>query len=358
MCTFFRRQRIALLILFLSSPSNAGTVSIQTVGVDEGNVTALLEASVQRSIDAMRALIGQTHAGTYIARRWESIETHMREAPIARFEYRFQTAGQPRLKVYHAMGGKPLGLVAREAFEGSSPLRTPDSPDSDFEWTDEAEARFQSVRPSDGELAAAEDADTVFYTGFDDLDVRAPFRSPSGSVMEAFWHEGRHHALDPEYKALRAIEDDLRNGVVARGGEIRGMVSTGACTTCRASARQLAAHFDVDIHMTQIFGSVPRSQRDALVASGRARLKGLKLVDAMTDRSLLAADVLADARAVQVRRNLNPSALNRVIKGVPWSGHALQLAAPRLPRISETSTASDESPSLPSDTPHAAPPEC
>ena len=352
-----KRTVLSIALLLASGSSYAGEISVETLSLDEGNVTAMLEASSQLGMDAMRNLIENRHTGTYMARRWETVESHMRDTPVARFEYRFQKEGKLNIKVYHALGGKPLGMVAHDALEGDSPLRTPDTPDSDFDWSEESEARFQATKPSDFELNAAEEADEAFYTGFDDLEVRAPFRSPAQSVMEAYWHEGRYHALDPEYKALRAIEEDLRRGLVARGGEIRGMVSVGSCPACQTSARSLAAAYDVDTRITQIFGSVPTAQHQALLASGSARMKGLKLVDAVTDKSLLASDVLAEARAVQVRRSLHPAALDRVLKGWSWSGFPFQLAPPRLPRISETSNASDEAQAALPDKP-TIPPEC
>src|SRR5260370_26162452 len=82
--------------------SRAGVVELGRVTLDEGNVTALLETTSQYYVDAMRALIDERYRDDYRAIRWEALEDAMRDAPVARFEYRFEINGVPRVRIYHA----------------------------------------------------------------------------------------------------------------------------------------------------------------------------------------------------------------------------------------------------------------
>lgn len=325
------------IIMCVAPPtSKAGVVELGQVTLDEGNVTALLEVTSQFYVDAMRALIDERYRDDYRAIRWEALEDAMRDAPVARLEYRFAVNGEPGIRVYHAMGGQPLGSVAKAIFEGPTRPGTPETPVSpgDFEGDEEPMAR----RLSSVDEVAVDAADDRFYTDFDGVNVRAPVLAEDESVLDAFVVEGRGRAFDPEFKALRAIEKDLRSGALPRGGSIYGSVSGIASGSCEYAMGRFAETYSVDVRMTQVFPAMPRKAQRDLVASGSARLRGNVLVDAVSERPLLAADLLRGAREGQVRRSLSPRAMGRSFKGTPWARRSFRLNPIRLQRVSEGST--------------------
>jgi hypothetical protein len=106
--------------------------------------------------------------------------------------------------------------------------------------------------------------------------------------------------------------------------------------------KRFADTYALDLRLTQVFPSMPRAAQSELIASGSARLRGNLLVDAISDRPLLATDLLRGAREGQIRRSLSPRALGRSFKGTPWAQRSFRLNPPRLSRVSEGS--SEESP--------------
>ncbi|HVI54721.1 MAG TPA: hypothetical protein VM621_06680 [Luteibacter sp.] len=333
------------LLAFANSPTTtAGVVELERVTLDEGNVTALLEVTSQFYVDAMRALIDERYRDDYRAIRWEALEDAMRDAPVARFEYRFTIDGVPGVRVYHAMGGLPLSSVAKSVFEGPTRPGTPETPSSPTESEDE---QWQAGRrASSVDEVAVDLTDERFYTHFDDVNVRAPVLADDESVLDAFVVEGRWRAFDPEFKALRAIEKDLKSGTIPRGGSVYGTVSDIACTSCEYAMTRFGEIYEVDFRVAQVFPSLPRVAQSELIASGSARLKGNQLVDAISERPLLAADLLRGAREGQFRRSLSPRAMGRSFKGTPWARRSFQLNPARLPRLSESSS-EDSPPSRP-----------
>jgi hypothetical protein len=324
------------IITFVAPPpSEAGVVELGQVTLDEGNVTALLEVTSQFYVDAMRALIDERYRDDYRAIRWEALEDAMRDAPVARLEYRFTVDGVPEVRVYHAMGGRPLGSVAKSIFEGPTRPGTPETPVSPLD--SEGDEWPMTRRMSSVDEVAMDAADDRFYTQFDGVNVRAPVLAEDESVLDAFVVEGRGRAFDPEFKALRAIEKDLRSGAVPRGGSIYGSVSDIACSSCEYAMGRFADTYSVDVRMAQVFPSMPRKAQSDLVASGSARLRGNVLVGAVSERPLLATDLLRGAREGQVRRSLSPRAMGRNFKGTPWARRSFRLNPVRLPRVSEGS---------------------
>ncbi|WP_448096129.1 hypothetical protein [Luteibacter yeojuensis] len=318
---------LACSLLFLvPCKGRTGSVTVDNIGLDEGNTTGLLEATSQRYVDAVRAIIRERYKDEYLAIRWEALEAALTNADVARLEYRFVLDGEARVRVYHALGGAPLGAMAQSAFDGPTPAGTPGSPEppDDLEWPDSH--RSPIAEPVDYTAADAED--NAFYSGFSDTDVRARILPSTGSVLEPFDVDGIDRAMDPEFKVLRAIEHDLQSHAIPHGGSIRGAVGGATCGSCRAAMQTLANTYDIDIHLTQMFGSLPGKQRDALIASGKAKLRGRRLVDSESGRSLLARDVLADAREQQVKRGLNPLSLERSFKGIPWRPRSFRLLVP------------------------------
>jgi hypothetical protein len=329
----------ALLAGFMTSivspTSVSGAVELGRVTLDEDNVTALLEVTSQYYVDAMRALIDERYRDDYRAIRWEALEEAMRDAPVARLEYRFEVDGVPRVRVYHAMGGRPLGSVAKSIFDGPTRPGTPETPLGPLD--SEGEDGLHGRRMSSVDEVAMDAADSRFYTAFDETNVRAPVLAEDESVLDAFVVEGRSRALDPEFKAMRAIEKDLQSGAVPRGGSIYGSVSEIACTSCEYAMGRFADTYAVDVRLAQVFPSMPRKAQSELVASGSARLKGNVLVDAVNQRPMLATDLLRGAREGQIRRTLSPRAMGRSFKGTPWARRSFQLNPIRLPRVSESS---------------------
>jgi hypothetical protein len=334
--TFIAALSVGIFTATASLPTAAGSVALERITLDEGNVTALLESTSQFYIDAMRALIDERYRDEYRAIRWETLEEAMRGASVARLEYRFEMNGLPVVRVYHGMGGRPLGSVAKSVFEGPTRPGTPDTPVSPMD-SEEEEGLFPR-RTSLVDEVAADVADDHFYTGFDEVNVRAPVLAEEESVLDAFVVEGRSRAFDPEFKALRAIERDLKRGVLPRGGTIYGSVSEVVCSSCSYAMQRFADTYAVDLRLAQVFPSMPRAAQDKLIASGSARLRGNLLVDAVSDRPLLATDALRGARDGQIRRSLSPRAMGRNFKGTPWARRSFKLNPIRLPRVSESST--------------------
>lgn len=328
------KAALASTLLLLVAPcTRAASVTVVHIGLEEGNTTALLEATSQYYVDAMRALISERYKDEYLAIRWEMLESAMTEAPVARLEYRFVVDGETRIRVYHAMGGRPLGAVAQSVFQGATPAVTPGSPDDslDEEWWETS----PSAEAAEVDLVAMDAEDAALYKGFSTTNIRARILPRETSVLQSFRVDGVDRALDPEFKALRAIEHDLQAGAMPSGGSIRGIVGGATCGSCRYSMKTLADTYDVDIHVTQMFGSLPTAEKEALIASGTARLRGQQLVSSEGGRPLLARDVLASSREQQVKRALTPASLNRSFKGIPWRPRSFRLGPMRMPRVSE-----------------------
>ncbi|HEY4092427.1 MAG TPA: hypothetical protein VGN46_13020 [Luteibacter sp.] len=295
--------------------------------IDEGCATALLEASSQRHVDAMRHIVAERYPGTLSVRRWEDVESHLRTATLARLEYEYSTGGAVAIRVYHALGGQPLGDVARNAFEGETP-GSPESPSSPG-WSDSDDPAVATFgRMTDEDVAAMEARDETAYSGFDQTDIRASFRPAGRSVLKPYWHQGRYHAFDAEQKALRAIEEDILDGRMPRGGTVRGLMSGAPCATCRESIKAFADTYDLDITLSGMSPTVPVRVKDGLLASGRARMKGPRLVDVASGRPMVAFDVLAGARDAQVREGLGPLAHERASRGARWQRRSFRLGPP------------------------------
>lgn len=325
------------VVLSATSPASvAGAVELERITLDEGNVTAFLEATSQHYVDAMRALIDERYRDEYRAIRWEALEEAMRGAPVARLEYHFTLNGLPNVRVYHAMGGRSLSSVAQSIFEGPTRPGTPDSPLS----PSGSESEFELV-PNTlpvAEEAALDLADDRFYTGFGEVGVRAPVMARGASVLDAFVVADKDRLFDPEFKALRSLEKDLQDQVVPGGGRIRGSVSELVCTSCENAIKRFSDTYAIDIRLSHLYPSARGAGLDELVSTGKARLRGTLLVDAVTDRPLLASDLLHGAREGQIRRSLSPRAMDRSFKRMPWSRRSFRLGPIRLPRVSEGSS--------------------
>lgn len=319
----------AILTSTVSAECRGGVVETTRITLDEGNVTALLETTSQHYVDAMRMLIGERYRDEYRAIRWESLENAMRRESVARLEYHFTTNGVPGIRVYHAMGGRPLSSVAKSIFEGSTPPGSPETPDS-LPDVETGEAGAESVSLADE--VATDIADDRLFNSFDGTNVRAPMLADDTSALDAFVVGGEHRAFDPEFKALRAIERDLRSGAIPRGGSIRGSVSQMACASCEHAMTQLANAYEVDIRLAQLYPALARPTQAELIAAGSASLRGKLLVDTLSQRPLLAADLLRGAREGQIRRSLSPRAMGRSFKEMPWTRRSFTLDPVQFPR--------------------------
>jgi hypothetical protein len=327
----------AAAILLTGTPARStGVVAIDQVTLDEGNITAFLEATSQHYVDAMRALIDERYRDEYRAIRWETLEETMRRSSVARLEYRFTLNGVPNVRIYHAMAGRSLSTMARSIFEGPTRPGTPDSPSIPFGSDSEDEFAASALPVADE--AALDVADGQFFAGLGDQEVRAPLKARGQSILDAFVVADRDRLFDPEFKALRAIEKDLQSGALPRGGVIHGSVSELICTSCEGAMQRFADTYGVDVRMAHLYPSMRGAGLDDLVTSGKARVRGNLLVDAITDRPVLAADALRGAREGQVRRSLSPRAMGRSFKGMPWSRRSFRLGPIRLPRVSEGSS--------------------
>lgn len=350
----------ACLLSLCANAARAGTVTIDTIVTDDGNVAALLESSSERFVDAMNNLIGERYTDDYGAIRWEDLDTAMGKARVARVEYRYVVDGQPMVRVYHAMGGEPLGVMASSIFEGPTRPGTPTSPEDGDGWSSAPE----SPDPVDDALAIRRarqrvtiDADDQrFFAPFGEGEARAQVLPLDDSRMAPYMIDGRDTSLDAEFKALRQIEQDIRAGVVPASGRVDGMLDGAVCPSCRGALERFSRAYGADIRLTQMFPSATRSEEQALVASGRARLKGRLLVDVETGRPALAYDAIAAARSRQLQRRLSPDAMGRTLKGARWRQRSFRLSAP-LPRIPEASPEGRRLPNNPDADPKM-PPAC
>lgn len=316
----------------------AGTVTLERTVLDEGNVVALLEATSQYHIDAMREVVMGRHPSGHHLGRWETLEVTMRDTPVARMEYRYELEGVPQTRVYHAFAGHPLSATADAIFTGDSPVSTPPPMDSG-DFTGESAEPGPSNRAVVHDLERIDEEDDIYFADLPEDNVRARMLSPEGSVLTPFDVEGAQGALDAEFKAMRAIERDIVEGLVPRGGRIVGMIGGSACASCQHAMERMAATYDVDIRVTQVFGNLPPSRQRALIATGGARFRGTLLVDSQSGRPILAKDVLAESRQAQVREALTPRAMESS-RHTPWIRRSFRLG----PHPKETERSGDGSP--------------
>ncbi len=333
-------------------------VTVDAMGIDQGNVTAQLERTSQYFVNAMRRLLTEDYADSYRAIRWEHLEEAMTQARVARFEYHYTVHGTEYVRVYHAMDGKPLSIVAEDVFSGPTPRgsptppRSPASPDGSIDSDAETASGVGTVSEH-RDMVAADISDDILFAEFDSLNVRARVLPATGSVLDGYPVPSMQGDLDAEFKALRAIEHDIQARVVPRGGRVRGAIGGATCSSCRDAMRDFARAYDADVQVTQMYGSIARSEQQALIASGRARMRGQLLVDAHGGEPLLARDILGGARAAQVRRELSAGSLGRAFKGMPWRQRSFRLGSPRLPWVSEGSGTDD-----PAHSAISSPPDC
>jgi hypothetical protein len=342
----------ALVLALPFTSASAGSLTINRLDLDEGNVVALLEASSQRHVDAMRSIIEASYPGEYSARRWEMIENQARRMPVARVAYEYPLGRGTAVRTYHAIGGEPLTRVAAHALGGPTPPGTPSSAGSSPTsptWSEDDDTP-PAQRVSDAELVAAEMADEPHYVPSDDTDIRAGFRPSERTALKPYWHQGSYHALDPEQKALRALEDDILDGKVPRGGKVQAWLSSVVCATCRRPIERMAEAYGLDVAFTEMVPFVPTNITRAEIEAGRGRMKAMRLVHAESGMPMGAFDALDVARDAQVRQALSPAAIERSSRGVSLPARKFRLGPPRPRRITEGSSASGSPPNEPVDT--------
>lgn len=311
-----RKLLLPVLVLALgSSPrSDAGNIVIDNVNFNDSRVSSL-EITSQRYVDAMRVLIGTRYRKDYRAIRWEDMERAMASAKLARFEYHYVDHGVPKVRIYHAMGGEPLGLLGRTVFEGPTRPGTPSSLTSLDSLTGEDDLVVEKVA-SNADRVSVDAEDEAFYAGFNETDVRARVLPADNSILTSFPVDEQDRALDPEFKLLRQIEHDIQGGIVPAGGSIQGSVGGTICASCHYAMQRLSDTYSVDLRISQMFASLPKPEQQALIRDGRARLKGGRLVDPTSGRPLLAYDALRSARSEQIRQTLSPGVMRRSFKGI------------------------------------------
>lgn len=312
--------------------ASATVLVVDSITANEGFAVPLLEATSQRYVDAMRSIIAERFQGEYGAMAWERMEEHMRHARVARFEYRYTDAGgRSATRIYHAMDGEPLGSLANRMFNDPQEAVLLDG-DSDDEWTD------YDVEPDpidEDALVRMEANDSRLFPGLDGDNVRAPFQTVQGSAMSTGHMDGIYRGFDAEFKALRSIELDIASGAVAStDGKVTGIISGGVCGVCRFAGETFATSQRIPVAITQVFRGIPDSERQALIASGKARVVRGTLIDTATARPWLASDALAGAREAQVRKALTPVAVERARDGRLLQGRRFRLG----PSLNTTGT--------------------
>lgn len=326
---FFRFAPFCLFAAVCQA-STAGSVVFDTIGLDEGNAAALLEATSQHYVHAMQKLLSDKYRGEHRAIRWELLEKQLSETRLARFEYRYLRNGRHAVRVYHAMSGDPLSVLAKSLFEGPTPATTPTSPLPDYDERYVDAANDADAAVDDVVLRDAEDE--AYFAGFDTVDVRARALPLDDSVLSPFSVPGERGALDAEMKILRTIEQDIAAGTIPPGGSLQGFVSSMACASCRSGMHSLAEAHGLDVRVSQFYSSLPLAEEEAAVASGSARLRAGMLVDASSGRPLVANDVLTAARKAQIRQALSPDSMDRSSRGMLWRQRSFRLMPPRVPQ--------------------------
>lgn len=319
-----RRQTLLSLLMLTPASACAGTFTREALTLDEGNASAQLAATGQRYVDAMHHLIEARWRDAYSARRWETLETALAHTPVARLEYRAPDGTVAR--IYHAMGGAPLGELAAETFTGPSRPSTPDSMDGSDVEIDDTNPSDRAARLEKYARVDAEDA--AMFSPDNALHMRARLRSTEGTLFHPYTIDGEDRALDAEFKAVAALEGDLLEGNVPRGGKATILLSGETCNSCDYAMRAAAMHYDIDVHLVRMMSRPTPAEGKTLIAGGKARWRGTRLVDQATGRPLLAADTLDGLREAQVRQAITPAAMSRRFANIPWEPRAVRLTPP------------------------------
>ncbi|UPG90658.1 hypothetical protein L2Y96_02475 [Luteibacter aegosomaticola] len=238
---------------------------------------------------------------------------------MARLEYRGPDGAVAR--IYHAMGGSPISDLAADIFTGKSRPVTPDSID-EFELEEPA----PDVRAASLARYVAHDLeDASMFTPDDALNVRARLRPMEDSRFHPYVIDGMDRALDAEFKAVAALENDLSASNVQRGGKATILLSGETCSSCEYALKAAARHYDIDIHLVRMMPTTSPAESNRLIKEGIARWRGARLVDPATGRPLLAADALGSLREGQVRQAITPAAMKRRFANIPWEPRTFRL---------------------------------
>jgi hypothetical protein len=224
---------VAVMLCTMAGDASSASVKVTTVMEDRGGVTARLLASFDVHATAARRWYANLLAG---ARPGDDQFT-LFAGPLlsdhfVSFTYEYLSEGKTAQRVYHARSGK------------TNPWR--------------------NVRgPGRVDTYAA-------YFPRDIVDVVA-------------WDRLNGHAgLDAEGKVARQVERDIRNGLVTRGGTLRGFASQAPCASCSKSLETLASKRGVAVDVTVLDPSGPVYRRfinlrRQYMASMRAALDGVNV---------------------------------------------------------------------------------
>lgn len=227
----------ARLLVALSASLSAGpgiAVVVVNVGGDGGETVGMLRESYDFHMERVSSVV-KANASTLTTQDLERLANRWMRATVARFEYTYVTGRRSSTVVYHALSGREATEIL--GVQGSS---------IEHEVT-----RHTVHRPVSA--------------------IRMP---GSQLVLPA---EG--HLLDAEVKGLRALERDIRGGVIPGGGRLKVWASQPVCASCRALVDSFESTLAIDttIYQWQHAGSgaeaAPFRQLSEHRRRGAARLK-------------------------------------------------------------------------------------
>lgn len=224
--TLFHTLRAALFAAALLVPAmtHAGTVKYIELTSPEGMLTAkeTLVSTFKYHLRGAQRYAAKHGPLVSAERTYSGFRTEWSRATAAQVKYRWtDTAGRPRVTLYHGMSGR----VAASALPRETAAELPmyDMPDWAQYYSDANPNVF--ARIPDGEHSILEE-------------------SMAGDSTARL---GRGY--DAEMRALRTIERDILAGNVPRGGVIAAWVSQPPCQACRKAFKIFSDAYHVNVNV-------------------------------------------------------------------------------------------------------------
>ncbi|HEY4293816.1 hypothetical protein [Luteibacter sp.] len=212
------RKLLVFVFCLLSQAAWAGKIELQS---GAGNIPAILEREAQYHLDAFLMFIADHPDIVSDVSYMDNIRARAIGMTVARFEYTYEINGRSFTKVYHARSGRSVGGTVADARYGSG--GTSDSGTMNEDILREAQ-------------------ETEYYPRDTPFNVRARNLTPvpgSGIVAQG-------PRSDAELKAVRAIQTNIEDGIIPRGGTLTAYVSKTPCQSCTNAIRNFAEEYNVD----------------------------------------------------------------------------------------------------------------
>lgn len=257
----FRTLRMAAIgLLMVPWGATAHHIGQRVVEEDrDGSVTARVLASFEAHAAAAQRWYGDALAGTQVStRRFAAFSRQLETATFVSFTYTFNMRETRHVRVYHARSGHNEPLLGVPGVQARNPYRS----------------YFNATMPES--IAWDEDP-------------------PSGSNVTSTSVDGDRKSdarqRDAELKVARLIEEDIRAGRIATGGELNVYSSQAPCDSCRRALQALSDRYDIRIHVSWLGRGSQAYLRFQRIR--HQRLSGIQHVVNGGHRSSLEADGLA-----------------------------------------------------------------